>query len=84
MNIKIDINYLTIRHCKENIITDISCDKDTDCNSDCGIVLYFAQKNESVWEIAKANRSPLKQVCSINNIDINSVSEDIMLILPKI
>lgn len=84
MNFKIDINYLTIRHCKENIITDISSDKDTDCNSDCGIVLYFAQKNESVWEIAKANRSPLKQVCSINNIDINSVSEDIMLILPKI
>ncbi len=80
---ELSIDYIEDIKCKVNLFTKI--DTSTVCNNEnkCGIVLYFAHKDEDVWDIAKENKTTVKQVKEINNLSDERLSDDLLLILPK-
>ncbi len=72
--------------CSEIIsgISDIFIDESSEpCKKDeCAMKLYFAEKGESVWDISKRYRSPVKAVADENDIDNDIIENDCMLIIP--
>lgn len=84
INFEIQCEFLESYQCKEDIITAIRKSSDDTGTVNCSIILYFAQKNENIWNIAKNNRVSVELITSINNIQENILSEDKMLVLPKI
>lgn len=56
-----------------------------DENRKKGIVLYFVQKNESLWDIAKRYFVSQKEILTVNNLDENAaVCEGMRLLIPTL
>lgn len=47
------------------------------------MVLYFVQKGDTVWEIAKRYHSKIGDIEAINKIDGDNIKEGMMLLIPK-
>ena len=47
---------------------------------DCALTIYFSQKGEKVWDIAKRYRTASELICLENNIDGDEVGERIIVI----
>ena len=46
------------------------------------ICIYYAQKGETLWEIAKQYRSSLREICQENNLSETSLEEPGMILIP--
>lgn len=77
------VDYVETIVCKVNLFTQIAANAKTDNDNKCGIVLYFAQKNEDIWNIAKENRTTVKHIMDINNLSEEKLDNDHLLIFPK-
>ncbi len=53
----------------------------SDDENKCCMVVYYAQKGESVWDITKRYCGSLKQVRNLNSIEDDTLSENKMLII---
>ncbi|MBE6790160.1 MAG: DUF3794 domain-containing protein [Ruminococcaceae bacterium] len=76
--------YVTIKteeSCKVKLLTDVVM---TDCaleKENSEIVLYFAQKGETVWEIAKENKVHIESIKKNNSVTADILENDIMLLM---
>lgn len=64
-------------------LTDINMVSDEENHNKSEIVLYFAQKNESLWDIAKENKSSVDAIKRNNEVRSEILDKDMLLIFPK-
>lgn len=69
---------------KINALTEIHCDESTEKKNpeNFGIKLYFAEKGESLWEIAKKCHTSPEIIMEENNLDSQNCKESGMLVIP--
>lgn len=48
----------------------------------CGIVIYFAESGEKIWDIAKRYNSRREEIQSLNNYSEETLKENMSLIIP--
>ncbi len=80
---------LTVKICAEveipvecEIVTDI--EEEAQCpKSRPAMVLYFVQKGDTMWEIAKKYNSRIGEIEKVNKIDGDNLQEGMMLLIPK-
>lgn len=78
------ISFSKLRKSNEMFLTDISGSETEIYEKEKGIILYYALKDENLWEIGKENKASLSFIKSINNIDEDVLSEDRILVFPHI
>lgn len=62
-------------------VTDTGEPVDSD---DCALTLYFADEDESVWDIAKRYRTDKNALCRENNLNEKKLREKMLLLIPKV
>lgn len=68
---------------KVSLLTDIFSDSENNKeNREFAMIVYFAGKNESVWDIAKKYNSNIKEVKEINQIEGDLLKTDKKLLIP--
>lgn len=70
----------------KDIITDISLDEEKPLQKvdQPGIVIYFADDNESLWDIAKRYNTTTEEIATVNGIDENeNLKKRQQLLIPK-
>ncbi len=76
----INICYSGNTMCKEKMLTEIT--EGAEFNSkDQGIILYYADKGETVWSIAKSNRCNMELLRGMNDISQDTIDENKVLII---
>jgi LysM repeat protein len=48
----------------------------------CQAVIYYANENESTWDIAKNHNSNIEELKCLNEIDDDTIKENKALIIP--
>lgn len=66
--------------CTTELISDISI-SEPDENTENGIILYFVQKNESLWDISKQYSVSQNDILTINNLSSDTLLTDGMRLL---
>lgn len=70
------------KNCSYNIISDVSFDNNKIAEYDNkGIVVYFCNDNESLWDIAKKYRISPQKILKINNIEENAIHKGTKLLI---
>lgn len=79
-----DVNILLwgCNYCKVNVLTDATVSDKLVSSSD-GIIIYYADKNERIWDIAKSNGSSAESIKKLNGIADDVLLENKMLIIAK-
>lgn len=77
----IHIRYSVSEKCKENVLTELKFDENSENKAENKIVLYYGKKDELIWDIAKENRASITLLKSMNSIQGESLSEDKVLLL---
>ena len=79
-----DVNILLwgCNYCKVNVLTDATVSEKLVSSSD-GIIIYYADKNERIWDIAKSNGSSAESIKKLNGIADDVLLENKMLIIAK-
>ncbi len=82
MDIKIT-GYL-FEDCEKSFISGIIPDetKPVECERDTAIKLYYAEKGEEPWSIAKRCRASLKAITEENELDCERLGEAKMILIP--
>lgn len=65
-----------------NIISDIS-EEEFDRGDSPSIVLYFIQKGDTLWDIAKRYHTKEEYIRKLNNIDGENLTEGMQILIPK-
>ena len=47
------------------------------------VVIYYAHTGESLWDIAKENRSTVEQISVVNDISTEVIRQDCVLVFPN-
>lgn len=82
---QVNINAPLYKTIKTNIISDITIDKEQKKEtSPYALHLYYADKDESVWNIAKKFNTSMTAVMEENSLEDELLKEDTMLIIPVI
>lgn len=70
--------------CKnKSVITNINIDRNNlKAKRKCPLVVYYADKGESLWEIAKHYNANCKSMKEINNLSDDILKENTMLLIP--
>ena len=70
--------------CEKSFISGIAIDetKPVECDRDTAIKLYYAEKGEEPWSIAKRCRASLKAITEENELDCERLSEAKMILIP--
>lgn len=63
-------------------VRDITITGEKDECKNCPITLYFAEKKESVWEIAKQYNGSVSEIMNENSLETDCIPESRMLIIP--
>jgi hypothetical protein len=68
----------------ENVASDMSLDESRpkDCKQKT-LTLYFADKGEEIWDIAKSYNTSMDAIRRENNLEVDSLPERSMLLIPK-
>lgn len=71
--------------CCKKLVTDIKIDTDkpSECDRSYALKLCFADRNESVWDIAKKYRTSVTAVLTENELVEEILSDDKMLLIPN-
>ena len=64
-----------------NIINSVSCEEFDDNNTP-SIVLYFVQKNDTLWDIAKRYHTKTNYIEELNGLS-DTLEEGMQLLIPK-
>lgn len=78
------VKYHEIVKCKVKALSKISPCEAESFAKEKGIILYYAKKNESLWEIGKENRASQSFIRSINGIEEDILTEDRVLVFPEL
>ena len=65
-----------------NVISDIS-EEEFDRGNSPSIVLYFIQKGDTLWDIAKRYHTKEEYIRKLNNIDGEILKEGMQILIPK-
>lgn len=68
---------------KREVITGISEKEEKPEDDGSNLVLYYAQKGEKLWDIAKKYRTPPEKICEENGISGNFIEEERMIFIPR-
>jgi hypothetical protein len=69
----------------ENVIVAMSLDEMNlkECGSEKTLTLYYADRGERIWDIAKRYNTSMEAVKRENNIDADTLEDRSMLLIPK-
>lgn len=76
------VEYIVADACKVKVLSKIDCDNVIETSEEKGYMVYYAQKGEEIWDIAKENRSDIQSIISINELSDTVLSEEKMLVFP--
>lgn len=82
--IDISLNVTLCDICKVNLLSEYKISEDIKTDRVNGVILYFADKGENIWSIAKNNRTSVEKIMSFNSLSDYEIKNDTMLILPNI
>lgn len=84
INLRLSIDYTAFLYQEENIeyITDISTEEMLDDSNTPQLTLYFAKKNESVWDIAKSFSTDSKLIIDENELTSDIIDTRRVLLVP--
>lgn len=73
LEVRVDWCYSGLIFCggKSTVLTDIQSEGEAQTGSRSEIIVYFAEKDEDVWNIAKKYRVSPDKLCSANGVDGN-------------
>lgn len=86
VRIALRINVNVVKEQKTEVITDINVNEDApiDKTSQPGIVIYFAEESDTLWDIAKKYHTTISEIASVNKIDENErLKNRQQLLIPK-
>ena len=78
----IKINAEVLKNRKNIIVTDIT-EEDEVAEDRPVMVLYYVQKGDTPWEIAKKYHSKISEIEQINKLEGGEIREGMMLLIPK-
>ena len=78
----IKISAEVLKEDNNNIVTDITEEEDGGTDRPT-MVLYFVQKGDTPWEIAKKYHSKISEIEQINKLEGGEIREGMMLLIPK-
>lgn len=89
---KLNINFeLILNGCiydiiEENMVTNINIDSENPktISSNSALTIYYADKNEYVWQIAKKYNSSIEDIIFENNLEKDLIEDRKMLLIPNI
>lgn len=87
VEIRCEIKFGGCALCKKsvNTVCETEIAEDKPIKSDgCALTLYFADKGEKLWEIAKSHNTRLDMLMDENSIDSECLESPQMLLIPKI
>ena len=71
------------RQRKEDVITEVAVLEDGEIpTKKAPIVVYFADKGEEIWEIAKRYNSAPEDICSLNKLEGEKIENPCTVIIP--
>ncbi len=79
------INASVFSRSKENVVTDVAVNENEvkKTNESAALVIYFAEANESVWDIAKRYNTSANQIANSNELTGDAINERCMLLIPN-
>jgi len=86
VRIGLSVSVNVIKEKTADFITDIMINEEApiDKTSQAGIVIYFAEESETLWDIAKRYHTTTGEIASVNKIDENErLKNRQQLIIPK-
>ncbi len=81
-NCDIFIEFHTADICKTNCFTELLTDSSESEADNERVIVYFAQKGEELWSIAKENRTSVRRIKEVNQLSSEHTTENSVLILP--
>ncbi len=80
----LDINAAVMSAGRESVLTEISVNDKAPKKQEeaAALTIYFAEKGESVWDIAKRYNTSAQQIVSHNELADESLKERCMLLIP--
>lgn len=77
----ININICVEEKCKVDALTEISIIEGSSTKNNSEIILYYANKGESVWNIAKENKMSINGIKRNNSLTEEKLNDDMILLL---
>ena len=77
---KLQINMIVLPGTEEEIITSAECVSDETQQASERIILYYGEKGESLWQIAKENKATPESISVFNNVKTDILQEDQLLV----
>lgn len=69
--------------CQSKLLKSLKLLKDKPKKGDsAALTIYFAEKNESLWDIAKSHNTTVELIMGENGINTEAVKEKVMLLIP--
>ncbi len=65
-----------------DIITNIVSVDDLLVDRDTAFIVYFAQKGEEIWDIAKKYHGTVEEICAVNSVENKVLNKATKLIIP--
>lgn len=80
------INLSLCEEKKVSLLTKISSNDDAlkKKKNDCSLIIYFANRGENIWDIAKKFNTDLNEMKTINSLDGESLSCERQLLIPLV
>ena len=85
LRIEIKLNSTVLKRNTAELMTNIDFDKSKiKEKKHSAITIYFSDKNESVWDIARKYNTTTDAIKAENEITENTIKENLMLLIPCI
>lgn len=87
VELRAEINYALTVCCNvsRTAVTGVSADDDAPVRTpDSALILYYADEGEHVWDISKRFCSRPSDIIAENNLEGDTLGEDIMLLIPTV
>ena len=59
-------------------------ENNSDESDNCALTVYFSDKNEKVWNIAKRYRTTVEAIMAENSLDSDVITEKKTLLIPSV
>ncbi len=84
VNLRLNIEYTAFLYKESTIeyITDINAEEQIENEDSCELTLYFAKKDESVWDIAKTFSTDSKLIIEENDLSSDIIDSRRVLLVP--
>lgn len=85
LRVECEVNALVVGNSRENAVVDMSLDDSAPkaAAPSRTLTLYYADKGESVWDIAKRYNTSMEAIKKENSLDSAALEDRSMLLIPK-